>query len=47
MIISFKELPNFHKDGSYLDLIRMNKQVENFFSYVDRVGYDNNLFNIR
>jgi len=46
-IISYKELPDFHRDGSHLDLIRMNRQVKKIFSCMDRVGYDNDLFDIR
>jgi len=45
-MIYFKEMPNFLGNRSYLDLIRMNKQIEYYFCSMNRVGDDNDLFNI-
>ena len=40
-MIYFKEMPNFLGNRSYLDLIRMNEQIENYFCSMNRVGDDN------
>ena len=34
-------MPNFLGNRSYLDLIRMNEQIENYFCSMNRVGDDN------
>ena len=46
VFIVFEETMKIGKDGSWLNLVRMDQQFKDFSSYMDRIGDDNNFGHI-
>ena len=42
IFIAFEETMKIGKDGSWLNLVRMDQQFKDFSRYMDRIGDDNN-----
>ena len=45
-MISFEKLPNFLGNGQSLDLIWINRQIKDFFHYINEVSDNNYVFDI-
>jgi len=46
VMISFEKLPNFLGNGQSLDLIWINRQIKDFFHYINEVSDNNYVFDI-